>query len=258
MNIMQQPYFLNNGGNRKAKDGIMLWYAGKNPYIAGVTCTGAITIHSTYNGIATTETYTDLNNAAIAIKADPNTEVYIEGEVTSMSNYSSEKRIRCYNTALTTLNCSSCPGLTDLNLSANTALTTLNCYSCPGLTNLNLSANTALTSLNCNSFPGLTNLNLSANTALTTLYCYYCPGLTNLNLSANTALTSLSCEYCYYVNTIYAIARNNGVAKKIESAIQSAFATNGTLYINSSDTYASTVISAATAKGWTVENLPAA
>ena len=189
---MQQPYFLNNGGNRKAKDGIMLWYAGKNPYIAGLECTGAITIHSTYNGIATTETYSDLNNAAIAIKADPNTEVYIEGIISRMINDSSEKRIRCHNTALTELDCNSCTWLTDLNLSANTALTILDCYS------------------------------------------------------------------CYYLTTIYAIAKNKNVSDIIVHAIQSAFASNGTLYINSSDTYASTVISAATDKGWVVENLPAA
>ena len=211
---MQQPYFLNNGGNRKAKDGIMLWYAGKNPYIAGLKCTGAITIHSTYNGIATTETYSDLNNAAIAIKADPNTEVYIEGIISRMINASSEKRIRCHNTALTELDCNSCTGLTDLNLSANTALTKLDCSSCTGLT--------------------------------------------DLNLSANTALTELYCSSCYYLTTIYAIAKNKNVSDIIVYAIQSAFASNGTLYINSSDTYASTVISAATDKGWSVENLPAA
>ena len=236
MNIMQQPYFLNNGGNKKMKDGIMLWYANKNPFIYMITCTGTISIHSIYNGIITTETYSNLNDVTLAIKADPNTEVYIEGKVTSMSNYSSEKRIRCYNTALTELNCSSCPGLTDLNLSANTALTELNCDSCPGLTDLNLSANTALTALHCSS----------------------CPGLTDLNLSANTALTTLNCDSCNYVQTIYAIAKNQNVAKNISSSIQSAFASNGTLYINSSDTYASTVISAATDKGWAVKSLPAA
>ena len=255
---MQQPYFLNNGGNRKAKDGIMLWYAGKNPYIAVLKCTGAITIHSTYNGIATTETYSDLNNAAIAIKADPNTEVYIEGIISRMINDSSEKRIRCHNTALTELDCNSCTWLTDLNLSANTALTELDCNSCTGLTDLNLSANTALTELDCYSCTGLTDLNLSTNTALTTLYCNSCTGLTDLNLSANTALTILDCYSCYYLTTIYAIAKNKNVSDIIVHAIQSAFASNGTLYINSSDTYASTVISAATDKGWVVENLPAA
>ena len=214
MNIMQQPYFLNNGGNKKAKDGIMLWYVGKNPYIAGLTGTGNITIHSIYNGISTTETYTNLNNTAIAIKADPNTEVYVEGNVTSMKNLSLEQRIRCCSTTLTTLSCYNCLELTDIDVSTSTALTKLECYK----------------------DPGLTDLNLSANTALTTLYC----------------------DHCNYVQTIYAIASSQSVAKKIASAIQSAFATDGTLYINSSDTYASTVISAATAKGWTVKDLPAA
>ena len=126
---MQQPYFLNAAGNKKMKDGIMLWYADENPFIYSITGTN-VTVHSTYNGEPVTQNYPSLTEAAIALKADPNTEVYIEGNVTSMINNSSEKRIVCHNTALTTLNCDSCPGLTSLDLSANTALTTLNCNSC--------------------------------------------------------------------------------------------------------------------------------
>ena len=126
---MQQPYFLNEAGNKKMKDGIMLWYAGKNPFIKSITGTD-VTVHSTYNGETVTQNYPSLNNAAIALQADPNTEVYIEGNVTRMDNLSSEKKIVCHNTALTDLNCSNCPGLTSLDLSANTALTSLNCNSC--------------------------------------------------------------------------------------------------------------------------------
>ena len=145
---MQQPYFLNEAGNKKMKDGIMLWYAGKNPFIEFITGTD-VTVHSTYNGEPVTQNYPSLNAAAIALQADPNTEVYIEGNVTSMYNLSSEKRIVCHNTALTNLNCGGCTGLTSLDLSANTALTNLLCGSCTGLTSLDLSANTALTNLFC-------------------------------------------------------------------------------------------------------------
>ena len=123
---MQQPYFLNEAGNKKMKDGIMLWYAGENPFIKSITGTD-VTVHSTYNGVAVTQNYPSLDNAAIALQADPNTEVYVEGNVTEMSNFSSETRIVCHNTALTDLNCESCPRLTSLDLSKNTALTELYC-----------------------------------------------------------------------------------------------------------------------------------
>ena len=192
---MQQPYFLNEAGNKKMKDGIMLWYAGKNPFIQSISGTD-VTVHSTYNGEPVTQNYPSLNNAAIALQADSNTEVYIEGNVTSMSNLSSEKRIVCHNTAMTSLNCSSCTGLTSLDLSANTAMTSLNCSSCTGLTSLDLSANTAMTILDCFSCTGLTSLDLSANTALKSFFCSNCTGLTSLDLSANTAMTSLNCSIC--------------------------------------------------------------
>ena len=126
---MQQPYFLNEAGNKKMKDGIMLWYAGKNPFIQSITGTD-VTVHSTYNGEPVTQNYPSLNNAAIALQVDPNTEVYIDGNVTEMYTSSSEKRIVCHNTALTSLYCDGCPGLTSLDLSANTELTKLYCRSC--------------------------------------------------------------------------------------------------------------------------------
>ena len=249
---MQQPYFLNEAGNKKMKDGIMLWYAGKNPFIQFITGTD-VTVHSTYNGVAVTQNYPSLNNAAIALQADPNTEVYVEGTITYIENSSSETRIVCHNTALETLDCTYCPRLTSLDLSANTALTDLYCNSCPGLTSLDLSANTALTTLNCYECPGLTSLDLSANTALTDLNCYECPGLTSLDLSHNTALTNLECGSCNYIQDIKYVAQNTGVATKIAGLITEAFATDGNVYCKG--TYSSTVQTAATSKGWTYHTL---
>ena len=249
---MQQPYFLNEAGNKKMKDGIMLWYAGKNPFIQFITGTD-VTVHSTYNGVAVTQNYPSLNNAAIALQADPNTEVYVEGTITYIENSSSETRIVCHNTALETLDCTYCPRLTSLDLSANTALTDLYCNSCPGLTSLDLSANTALTDLNCYECPGLTSLDLSHNTALTTLNCNSCPGLTSLDLSHNTALTNLECGSCNYIQDIKYVAQNTGVATKIAGLITEAFATDGNVYCKG--TYSSTVQTAATSKGWTYHTL---
>ena len=271
---MQQPYFLNEAGNKKMKDGIMLWYAGKNPFIKTITGTD-VTVHSTYNVEPVTQNYPSLNNAAIALQADPNTEVYVEGAITYMTNWSSETRIVCHNTALTQLNCVNCPSLTSLDLSKNTALTSINCNTCPVLTSLDLSENTALeslacnycpaltsldlskntelTSLDCGDCPSLTSLDLSKNTALTSLKCNYCPALTSLDLSKNTALTSLECNNCNYIETIKYVAQNTGVATKIAGLISEAFATDGNVYCNG--TYSSTVQTAATSKGWTYHTL---
>ena len=271
---MQQPYFLNEAGNKKMKDGIMLWYAGKNPFIKTITGTD-VTVHSTYNVEPVTQNYPSLNNAAIALQADPNTEVYVEGAITYMTNWSSETRIVCHNTELTSLDCGdcpsltsldlrkntaldniicyNCPSLTSLDLSKNTALTQLNCGDCPSLTSLDLSKNTALESLDCNSCTVLTSLDLSANTELTLLDCGNCPSLTSLDLSKNTALTSLGCNNCNYIETIKYVAQNTGVATKIAGLISEAFATDGNVYCNG--TYSSTVQTAATSKGWTYHTL---
>ena len=192
---MQQPYFLNEAGNKKMKDGIMLWYAGNNQFIMSITGTDVI-VHSTYNGEHVTQNYPSLDSAAIALQADPNTEVYVEGTITEMLNRSSETKIVCHNTALTTLRCNFCPALTSLDLSQNTALKSLSCYSCSALTSLDFSHDTALTDLDCDSCPALTSLDLSHNTALTTLRCYSCSALTSLDFSQNTALTDLDCDSC--------------------------------------------------------------
>ena len=250
---MQQPYFLNEAGNKKMKDGIMLWYAGKNPFINTITGTD-VTVHSTYNGEPITQNYPSLDNAAIVLQADPNTEVYVEGTITEMSNRSSETKIVCHNTALTTLDCGSCPALTSLDLSHNTALKTIRCYSCPALTSLDLSHNTALTGLNCSSCSALTSLDLSHNTALTGLRCNYCSALTSLDLSHNTALTGgLFCGGCNYIETIKYVAQNTKDAKEIAGLISNAFATDGNVYCKG--TYSSTVQTAATSKGWTYHTL---
>ena len=100
------------------------------------------------------------------------------------------------NTALTILSCSDCTGLTSLDLSKNIALTELYCNGCTGLTSLDVSKNTALTYLDCSDCTGLTSLDVLKNTALTTLYCSDCTGLTSLDLSKNTALTTLYCSGC--------------------------------------------------------------
>ena len=224
-------------GKNRIEDGITLYSLTANPTIESISCAGTITVNSTHNGSPLTETYTDLDGETLAIKADKNTKITIIGnivgacEIGSNTDYS---RIYVKNTALTSLSCNSCSALQELNLSANTALTSLSCNSCYALQELNLSANTALTSLSCNS----------------------CSALQELNLSANTALTSLSCNSCSALISVYYGATNQNVTERIASAITNAESTAGSVYTDSAATYYSTIADAATAKGWTIAQIP--
>ena len=157
------------------------------------------------------------------------------------------------NTALQTLNCGG-TSITELNLAANTALQTLDCYNCTSITELNLAANTALQTLNCNSCTSITELNLAANTALQTLYCGG-TSITELNLAANTALQTLDCNSCTSITDIYYPATNSDVSTAIAGAITNATAADGTVYTDSAADYYNTIADAATAKGWTIEQL---
>ena len=57
------------------------------------------------------------------------------------------------------------------------------------------------------------------------------------------------------INLIKFRATEQISATAVASAITNATADNGTVYLNSADTYYQTVADAATAKGWTIENL---
>ena len=159
------------------------------------------------------------------------------------------------NIALTDLECNSCPALTALDLSKNTALTYLDCNNCSALTALDLSNNIALTSLMCYYCYTLTALDLSKNTALTDLKCNNCSALTALDLSKNTALTTLDCSSCYKLVSISYPATNEDISTAVAGAITDAEYGNGTVYTDSDGAYYSTIATAATAKGWTIEQL---
>ena len=253
------PIFLQQAG-RAGKTpfaGIKVLFPYANPIIGSVSGNGDITVTSVKNGEKISNTYSNPSSLTVSVRADANTWVIITGEITSFNcaNYYVEKIIAYNNTALTSLDCSNCPGLTALDLSTNTALTDLNCSDCPGLTALDLSTNTALTSLDCSDCPGLTALDLSTNTALTSLSCYNCPGLTALDLSTNTALTSLSCYNCPAIDSIKYGAENENVAISIASLITTNEALDGTVYTNSEGGFYSTIADAATAAGWTIAQL---
>ena len=237
MYSVNSPIFLQSAGNSTRFEGIKMMFLSDDPTIQSITGTGDITIRSTKNGEEVIDTITDPEGDAVAVQADKNTWIYIEGEVTELEHTDETKLVRltATNTALTILNCYSCYALQELNLSTNTALTILNCYSCYALQELNLSTNTALTSLNCSD-------------------CY---ALQELNLSTNTALTSLDCNSITQITAISYPATNSDVATAIANAITNADSSDGIVYTDSDADYYSTIETAANDKGWTIAPIAA-
>ena len=196
-----------------------------------------------------------------------------------------------HNTKLTHLNCNACGSLTALDLSNNTELIRCLCQSmgqemalasitipqdsqltdltlsgCSNLTSLDLSNSVLLESLTINSCSGLTSLDLSNNTELKSLGCGSCSGLTELDLSHNTKLTSINifecdnlvsfnCTGCTAILMIQYGATNEDVSTAVAGAITAADAADGTVYTDSAGAYYSTIATAATTKGWTIEQV---
>lgn len=71
-----------------------------------------------------------------------------------------------------------------------------------------------------------------------------------------TTITSASISNCTGVTTIKYPANNSGIATKIADIITNATAADGVVYTDSEGAYYSTIADAATAKGWTVEQIP--
>ena len=264
-----------------------------DPYIQSLSCNGRITIESIKDGKPVVKSYYALRSQKVDIQADADTIVLIKGYVTELQftkhnndpdiddwegytelssvsvgdnsilktlsialNENIEELDLAANTQLQYLYCYSCTGLTSLDLAANTQLQYLNCGNIPNLTSLDLAANTQLQILDCNSCTGLTSLDLAANTQLQTLYCGNIPNLTSLDLAANTQLRILDCNSCTGLTDISYPATNKDVSTAIAGAITAATAEDGTVYTDSAADYYSTIADAATAKGWTIAQIP--
>ena len=139
--------------------------------------------------------------------------------------------------------------LTSLDVSKNVALTALDC-STNNLTSLDVSNNVALTYLYFSS-NNLTSLAVSKNLALTYLDCGS-NQLTSLDVSNNVALTYLNCIGNTTVTTLSIASEygNASVSTGLAGLITAATSTTGTLNIYGGDN--TTVHTAATTKGWTV------
>ena len=261
-----------------------------DPDIFQLTCVGEISVESIKNGEPVVRTYTDLDRVQVSVEADIDTDITIKGNVTSLILYKPFPPCPDFTVvdtknckSLTELNVAEQTNIATLDVSANTELVILQCGR-TGIATLDVSANTKLKVLSCLN-TGITTLDVSENTELKSLCCYN-TGITTLDVSANTelvilqcgrtgitslntsthirlevldcsgcaALTSLDCSGCDALVQIKYGATNQDVSTAIAGAITAATNT-GTVYTDSEGVYYSTIADAATAKGWTIEQL---
>ena len=219
-----------------------------DPYIQSLSCNGRITIESVKDGKPVVKSYYALRSQKVDIQADADTIILIKGYVTELqfTKYNSDPDIDDWE------------GYTELSsvsVGDNSILRTLSIALNESIEELDLAANTQLQTLNCGNIPNLTSLDLAANTQLQYLDCGNIPNLTSLDLAANTQLQALNCNSCTGLTSISYPATNEDVSTAIAGAITNADAADGTVYTDSAGAYYSTIETAATAKGWTIEQI---
>lgn len=101
----------------------------------------------------------------------------------------------------------------------------------------------------------IATINTSNNAILKKLSIALCESIEELDLAANTQLQTLYCNSCTGLTSISYPATNSNVSTSVANAITNASSSDGTVYTDSSGDYYNTIETAATAKGWTVEQI---
>lgn len=206
-----------------------------DPVIFPLSC-GHIEIRTTKNGIARTEMYNNLVNAAVALQADANTTITIIGNVSMFIVDGTAYDITSIDvTHAYSLNVL---GLAHSNISV-----------------LDVSQNSLLRDLGVNQCVYLTSLDLTGNAELQNLDCGYCSALTDLDISGCPELTALAIYDCTQLVTIRTRAIDSNVANEIANIITQNTGLGGTVYLDSADPYYSVIETAAIGAGWTVAAL---
>lgn len=180
-------------------------------------------------------------------------------------------------TSLTDLNASGCYSLENVSISGDvslstlnigdtaisavdlsgTAVTTLKASACQNMVRLDLQDAPLLTTLTVSNSSNLKSVLCSKNHALTSITFSKLASLETLDLSGSEILTTVqpAGNMPTKIKLIKYRATDSAAATAVASLIASADANDGVVYLNSADTYYSTVADAATAKGWTIEPL---
>ena len=226
--IMGESASFANAAGRGGMEMPELSFVGSSddPYIQSLSCNGKITIESIKNGKPVVKSYYALRSQKVDIQADADTIVLIKGYVTELqfTKYNNDPDIDDWEGYME---------LSSVSVGDNSNIKILSIALNENIEELDLAANTQLQNLYCNSCTGLTSLDLAANTQLQNLDCYGCTGLTLIKYGAG----------------------NENVSTAIAGAITDANAIDGTVYTDSAEAYYSTIADAATAKGWTIEQL---
>ena len=174
-------------------DGIVIRTNAQGNINPMITCSGTITVKAVYNGEEVTTQYTDIDDEAVVINTDADSDVIITGNLTAMATapaFSGKlTSFRALNSVLTELTIGTQNNLTTLCLPK-----TITSFSNAGVT-----------------------------------------GLTKIMYPAN----------------------NSSVSTAIKNAITNATAADGVVNLDPDGAYYNTIANAATAKGWTIEQLPA-
>lgn len=235
---INNPAFLQMAGNRKSGDTESITINLSGGGINGISGVGKITLKGSKNGEPKTVTFTDPDKESASF--DTGT-VTIQGAVTELDLTDNG----AYMCSVSSLDLSKAHSL--VRLSCRGSLGALNVSTCPDLEFLYLAECSNLGSLNASSNPKLNILRLVAPGAEQT------NGLRTINFINSTVLSNLILAETDVIETMYVTIPNSSVADAIAGAINRSV-TSGTIHFRQGGEYDQTVIDAATAKGWTVQD----
>lgn len=223
------------GMQRNTREYMTFICAVADPVIYPLSC-GHIEIRTTKNGIARTEMYDNLLNAAVTLQADADTTITIIGNVSTF----------CVDGAAY--------DITSIDVTHAYSLDILGLFHSE-ISVLDVSQNSLLRELNVSQCDDLASLDLTGNTELQHLSCGYCTMLTDLDISGCPDLTEVSLNNCMQLVTIRTRAIDSYVANEIADIITQNAGLGGTVYLDSTDPYYSVIETAAISAGWTVAAL---
>lgn len=252
-NIQNQSFLQ----SASVKNNEMITFVDKDgaPTIYKLSGDGDIEIICTVDGEETRRIIPSPVDFETLLNSDAETQVTIIGKVTKMycdpgpgtfTNIShidltkarSLKTFSTYADVLSKIDVTKCLNLEVLSLN-----------SCQ-LSSIDVTKNTKLTEL-CLIENNIRSIDLSKNLDLEVLELdgNY---LEEVNLSKLEKLEQLYIENGDALKTIYAIAKNYGIATSIANYIRNSSITNGTVHLRTGDAYNSEIESAATEKGWEI------
>ena len=251
---IQNPSFLQSAS---AKSNEMITFVDKDgtPTIYKLSGNGEIKIISTVDGEENIRIIPSPVDFETVLNSDAETQVTIIGKVTKMycdpgpgtfTNISQidltkAKSLKVFQThydLLSEIDVTKCLNLEDLSLNS-CRLSSIDVTKNTKLKQLSLLEN-SIRSIDLSNNLDLEYLELDGNY------------LEEVNLSKLEKLEQLYIEAGDALKTIYAIAKNYGIATAIANCISNSSITDGTVYLRTGDAYNSEIESAATEKGWEI------